>query len=78
MPVMGAMQIPSTDLAPVREVSSAMVKASDMVLNEAPLTSRGAAESYLAAGLSPAAGAGVAGADGAAVMVGTATGAEAL
>jgi len=62
-------------LAPVREVSSAIVKASDMVLNEAPLTGRGAAESYLAAGLSPAAGTGAA---GAVVMVGTATGAEAL
>ena len=49
-----------------------------VVLNEAPLTGRGAAESYLAAGLSPAAGAGAAGAAGATGAAAGAAGAEAL
>ena len=55
MPVIGEAQDPSTATAPVSLASSAMSKASFIFLNDAPLKIRGAAESYLAAGLSPAA-----------------------
>ena len=78
MPVSGPAHVPSTALAPAREASSVRVKVSDIFLNEAPLTGRGAAEAYLAAGLSPAAGAGAGVTGAAGGATGTTTGAVAL